>query len=65
MLLVITVCVLQGLIMYSMYWDCDPFTTKQITNKDQLLPYYIMNVAENIPGLSGLFIAGIFCAALR
>lgn len=65
MIVVKTVCVLQGLIMYTMYSDCDPFTTKHITNKDQLLPYYVMDVAEKIPGLSGLFIAGVFCAALR
>ncbi|XP_019875827.2 sodium-coupled monocarboxylate transporter 1 [Aethina tumida] len=64
MIVVKTVCVLQGLIMYTMYSDCDPFTTKHITNKDQLLPYYVMDVAQKIPGLSGLFIAGVFCAAL-
>lgn len=38
--------------------------TKQIEKKDQLLPYYVLDVAGHIPGLSGLFIAGIFSAAL-
>lgn len=53
-----------GLIIYSKYHDCDPLSTKQITANDQLLPYFIMDVAGDIPGLPGLFIAGIFCAAL-
>lgn len=29
-----------------------------------MLPYYVADVGEKIPGLSGLFIAGIFAAAL-
>lgn len=39
--------------------------TKQVEKKDQLLPFYVLDVAGHIPGLSGLFIAGIFSAALR
>ena len=54
-----------GLIMYAKYYDCDPFLTKRISRNDQLLPYYIMDVAGKIPGLPGLFLAGVFCAALR
>lgn len=53
-----------GLIMYSKYATCDPFTTGAVERTDQLLPYFIMDVASNIPGLPGLFIAGIFCAGL-
>lgn len=30
----------------------------------QILPYYVVEVAGSIPGISGLFIAGIFAAAL-
>lgn len=54
-----------GLIIFARYYDCDPFTTGAIAKKDQILPYFTMDVAGNIPGLPGLFIAGIFCAALR
>jgi len=41
----------------------DGFQT--IIRADQLLPYYVMDVAGSVPGLPGLFIAGVFCAALR
>lgn len=51
--------------MYAKYSNCDPFMTAAIKRKDELLPYYVMDVAGGIPGLPGLFIAGIVCAALR
>ncbi|XP_063925687.1 sodium-coupled monocarboxylate transporter 1-like [Zophobas morio] len=56
--------VFTGLMIYTRYADCDPLCTGAVTKHDQLLPYYIMDVASHIPGLTGLFIAGIFCAAL-
>ncbi|CAH0547672.1 unnamed protein product [Brassicogethes aeneus] len=64
MILIKIISVWTGLIMYTLYHDCDPFLTKHIQNKDHLLPYYVMDVAGKVPGLSGLFIAGVFCAAL-
>lgn len=30
----------------------------------ELLPYYIVHNTRNIPGFSGIFIAGLFCAGL-
>lgn len=60
-----TFSVLTGLIMYTKYADCDPFKTGEIKRNDQLLPYYVMDVAGSIPGLPGLFIAGVVSAALR
>lgn len=57
--------VLTGLMIYANYYNCDPFATKRIEKNDQLLPYYIMDTANQLPGLPGLFVAGVFCAALR
>lgn len=31
---------------------------------DQIVPFFVLEVANKVPGLSGLFIAGIFSAAL-
>lgn len=35
-----------------------------ISRTDQTLPYYVMDVAGHLPGLPGLFIAGLVSAAL-
>lgn len=56
--------ILLGLIVYAKYESCDPVTTKQIKKLDQIVPFFVMEVASKIPGLPGLFIAGIFSAAL-
>jgi sodium-coupled monocarboxylate transporter 8/12 len=53
-----------GLIMYARYETCDPISTRQVKKLDQMLPYFVMDVAEKVPGLPGIFIAGIFSAAL-
>ncbi|CAH1398746.1 unnamed protein product [Nezara viridula] len=53
-----------GLIMYTKYGDCDPLVTKQIQKPGQLLPYYVMDVAADYPGLAGLFLSGVVCTAL-
>ncbi|KAJ6636751.1 Sodium-coupled monocarboxylate transporter 1 [Pseudolycoriella hygida] len=72
-------CSYNGLLIYATYRNCDPLTTKvrcaplrtddrseSISPKarDQLLPLFVMDVLGEFPGLSGLFIAGVFSAAL-
>ncbi|XP_049839536.1 sodium-coupled monocarboxylate transporter 1-like isoform X3 [Schistocerca gregaria] len=53
-----------GLLTYAVYHDCDPLTTKQATAKDQLLPLLVMETLQNLPGMPGIFVAGVFSAAL-
>jgi Na+/proline symporter len=50
--------------MYATYKHCDPLSTKLATAKDQMLPLFVMETLGELPGLSGLFIAGVFSAAL-
>lgn len=57
-------CSYNGLLIYATYRNCDPLTTKLARAKDQLLPLFVMDVLGELPGLSGLFIAGVFSAAL-
>uniref|UniRef100_A0A1Y1M8K2 Sodium/solute symporter n=2 Tax=Photinus pyralis TaxID=7054 RepID=A0A1Y1M8K2_PHOPY len=56
--------VLIGTTMYVRYEKCDPLSTGEVTRTDQILPYFVMDVAKHLPGLPGLFIAGIFSAGL-
>lgn len=53
-----------GLAIFSKYAECDPFKTCKIDRSDQLMPYYVVDTMGHIPGLPGLFVSGIFSAAL-
>ncbi|GJQ70613.1 hypothetical protein Trydic_g23006 [Trypoxylus dichotomus] len=53
-----------GLSIYSKYFDCDPVSAKIISKDDQLMPYFVVDSMGHIPGLSGIFVAGIFSASL-
>lgn len=35
-----------------------------VARSDQILPYYVLDVAANAPGLPGLFLAGLVSAGL-
>lgn len=56
----IGMCIYNGLVLYATYFDCDPLTTKLAKAKDQLVPLLVMQTLKDIPGLPGLFIAGVF-----
>lgn len=53
-------CIYNGLLLYATYHDCDPLTTKLAKAKDQLIPLLVMQILKDVPGLPGLFIAGVF-----
>ncbi|KAJ8973158.1 hypothetical protein NQ317_017109 [Molorchus minor] len=53
-----------GLAIYSRFFKCDPYDAGDITSFDQLMPYYVVDTMGDTPGLSGLFVAGIFSASL-
>ncbi|XP_049528888.1 sodium-coupled monocarboxylate transporter 1-like [Dermacentor silvarum] len=52
-----------GVALTAWFRGCDPTQLGEITNIDQIVPYYINTYLMDFPGLSGLFLAGIVCAA--
>ncbi|XP_057671542.1 sodium-coupled monocarboxylate transporter 2-like [Diorhabda carinulata] len=64
MVIVKTISVLTGLVMYAKYSTCDPLSTGQVRHGNEMLPHFVLDVAGKVPGLPGLFIAGVFCASL-
>lgn len=62
--LIITLSCLIGVVVYSYYAGCDPLTTKEISQVDQILPLFIMEVFSDQPGLPGVFLACIFSGSL-
>ncbi|XP_059611526.1 sodium-coupled monocarboxylate transporter 1-like [Phlebotomus argentipes] len=63
-ILLMLLCAYNGLLIFATYRDCDPLTTKLAKARDQLLPLFVMDTLGELPGLSGMFIAGVFSAAL-
>lgn len=61
----VSMCCFMGLVIYAYYYKCDPITRGLIHKSDQLLPFYVMHIASSMPGLPGLFVSGVFSAALR
>ncbi|XP_073942952.1 putative sodium-dependent multivitamin transporter [Choristoneura fumiferana] len=57
-------CCISGIAIYAVYKDCDPLASNSITAMDQIMPYYVVEAMRSIPGLAGLFVAGIFSASL-
>lgn len=53
-----------GLNLYAHYKTCSPLESGAIGAKDELLPFYIMDVFKHIPFVNGFFVAGIFAASL-
>ena len=61
----LVVCALGGLTMYSKYMDCDPLKSGVVTRNDQLFPLFVMDSLGKWPGVPGFFVAGLFSSSLR
>ncbi|XP_013164739.1 PREDICTED: putative sodium-dependent multivitamin transporter [Papilio xuthus] len=55
---------ISGLAIFAVYEDCDPLASRSISAMDQLMPFYVVDAMRSVPGLAGLFVAGIFSASL-
>jgi len=62
---VITVCALDGMVIFATYARCDLKEQGKITRGDQVLPYFVINKLGHLRGLPGLFTACLYSAALR
>ncbi|KAM4588908.1 sodium-coupled monocarboxylate transporter 1 [Odontesthes bonariensis] len=60
----VSLAMLSGLTMYSIYKNCDPFLNGDISTPDQLLPYLVMDILESFPGIPGLFVAAAYSGTL-
>ncbi|NXF83017.1 SC5A8 protein, partial [Sclerurus mexicanus] len=53
-----------GLALYSIYKDCDPWMAKQVSAFDQLMPYLVLQILHDFPGVPGLFVASAYSGTL-
>nr|XP_061840649.1 sodium-coupled monocarboxylate transporter 1-like [Nerophis lumbriciformis] len=56
--------VLAGMCLYSLYRTCDPWTSGMVSAPDQLMPYLVMDILGDYPGLPGLFVAAAYSGSL-
>ncbi|XP_051857700.1 sodium-coupled monocarboxylate transporter 1-like [Antechinus flavipes] len=61
---ILTCAVFCGLALYSRYHDCDPWTAKKVSALDQLMPYLVLDILQDYPGLPGLFVACAYSGTL-
>lgn len=65
---ILSICTsFSGLVAYAHFYNCDPLLRSRetgIKSPDQILPYFVMRSLGTVPGLPGLFVAGIFSGAL-
>ncbi|KAH8293443.1 hypothetical protein KR054_000567, partial [Drosophila jambulina] len=64
LMFLLSCCNYMGLVSYAVYHDCDPISTKLAAASDQLPSLLMMRTLGSLPGLPGLFVAGVFSAAL-
>ncbi|XP_023176123.2 sodium-coupled monocarboxylate transporter 1 isoform X4 [Drosophila hydei] len=64
LIFLLSCCSYMGLVTYAAYHDCDPISTRLARASDQLPSLLMMRTLGAWPGLPGLFVAGVFSAAL-
>ncbi|XP_030839685.1 sodium-coupled monocarboxylate transporter 1-like [Strongylocentrotus purpuratus] len=64
MVVIISSAVTAGLVMYAYYADCDPMSTGAVAKRDQMIPYFTLDLFRQYPGLPGLFLSAVFSASL-
>lgn len=53
-----------GLVLYAVYRNCDPLMSGKISSFDKIMPYFAADRMSRVPGVTGLFISGVFSASL-
>ncbi|XP_073977510.1 sodium-coupled monocarboxylate transporter 1-like isoform X2 [Rhodnius prolixus] len=61
---ILSLAILLGLVIYATYYNCDPGLSKGFAAQNELVPFFVVDIGRNIPGVTGLFLAGILSAAL-
>ncbi|KAK5849174.1 hypothetical protein PBY51_008836 [Eleginops maclovinus] len=56
--------VFAGMCLFSVYKNCDPWSAGLVSAPDQLMPYLVMDILRDFPGLPGLFVAAAYSGSL-
>ncbi|XP_074638240.1 sodium-coupled monocarboxylate transporter 1-like [Acropora palmata] len=64
LIIIVTLCFLDGLVIFAVYSGCDLRAAKRITSNDQTLPFFVINKLGHLHGLPGMFTACLYAGAL-
>jgi len=64
LIIILVLAGMTGLVIYSTYKNCDPIKNNQIGKGDQLFPFIVMDILSYIPGVPGMFVAGVYSSSL-
>ncbi|XP_004384561.1 sodium/iodide cotransporter [Trichechus manatus latirostris] len=53
-----------GIIMFTLYSDCDPLLAGRISAADQYMPLLVLDIFDDLPGIPGLFLACAYSGTL-
>ncbi|XP_050526960.1 putative sodium-dependent multivitamin transporter [Daktulosphaira vitifoliae] len=53
-----------GLAIFVKYRDCDPLKTHRIESGEQLMSLFVLDTMGSIPGLTGLYLSGVWSSAM-
>ncbi|XP_007943656.1 sodium/iodide cotransporter [Orycteropus afer afer] len=53
-----------GIVMFTLYSDCDPLLAGRISAPDQYMPLLVLDIFEDLPGIPGLFLACAYSGTL-
>ncbi|XP_039099194.1 sodium/iodide cotransporter isoform X2 [Hyaena hyaena] len=53
-----------GIVMFTVYVDCDPLLAGRISAPDQYMPLLVLDIFKDLPGVPGLFLACAYSGTL-
>ncbi|XP_065280064.1 sodium-coupled monocarboxylate transporter 1-like [Dermacentor albipictus] len=59
-----TLAVFCGLVLFTLYEQCDPVKASVINKYDELMPYFVMDTLDYLPGIAGLFVTAVYSGSL-
>ncbi|XP_076458281.1 sodium-coupled monocarboxylate transporter 1-like [Babylonia areolata] len=64
LILIVSLCCMIGIVMFSFYSLCDPIKFGLIAKSDQLMPLYVMDILGHLDGLPGIFVSCVVSGSL-
>ncbi|XP_078410881.1 sodium/iodide cotransporter-like, partial [Cetorhinus maximus] len=62
--MIVTSAATCGIIMFTLYGDCDPVKAGRVSAPDQMVVYMVLDIFQTYPGVPGLFLSAAFSGTL-